>query len=1096
MVFMFPGQGSQFYQMGRELYNREQIFRKWMNDLDTVATGILGSSVVDLLYSGKYAKDDNFDMLRFSHPSIFMFEYSLAMTLIEKGIEPDFVLGASLGEMVAYTLSSGTDPKLILELLIRHAISVEECCEEGGMLAVLGDYNLYYQEEILYKNSYLAAINYDTHFIVSGNKRELDLVGHFLKKRCISYFKLPIHYGFHSPSIDPSKKFFFNSIVKDLKVSFKYALVSCVKGGLLEETYHDYLWDVAREKINFKEAVKVLEERGPHLYIDLSPSGTLSNFLKYSFEEGTKSEIVTISTPFYSKTKSIELIKDLENMSHIKRKEKISMNEKIAFVFPGQGSQQKGMGEQLFDEYNDLIVKADKILGYSIKKLCLEDSEGLLGQTQYTQPALFIVNALTYMKKIKDIGRKPDFVAGHSLGEYDALFAAGVIDFETGVKLVKKRGELMSKAVGGGMAAIVGLSEEKIIEILKSYRLEGIDIANLNSPSQIVVSGKKEDIVKAQSIFEAAGAKRYIVLNVSGAFHSRYLSEAGKEFETFLDSFKFSDPEIPVISNVYARPYKQNIKKVLVEQITNSVKWTETIRYLMGKGVSDIEQVGPGSVLTGLMRAIKSEAEPLIIDDEEEYEEKPVHIETLESEDVRQEQHSEEINWNKNMITAESLGNKEFMKDYNIKYSYISGGMYKGIASKEMVVRMGKAGMLGFFGAGGLKLEQVEEAIRYIQAELKDGQAYGFNLPYNPTESEKEEQLIDIYLRFGINVLEAAAFMTITPALARYRLKGLNMDSNGNVTAKNRIIAKVSRPEVAEAFLSPIPEKIVNKLLDEKKITADEARLSQYIPVAEDICVESDSGGHTDHGVAYAIMPAMKRLCDDMMKKYNYRKTIRIGAAGGIGTPEAAAAAFILGADFILTGSINQCTVESGTSNIAKDILQGINIQDTEYAPAGDMFELGAKVQVVRKGVFFPARANKLYELYRHYESTDEIDLKTRKQIEERYFHKGFFEVFAEVKKFYPKEEIEKAEKNPKHKMALIFKWYFGHSTNLALNGNTDYKVDYQIHCGPSLGAFNQWVKGTSLEDWRNRHVDEIAEKLMNGAAEKLNSRFEKLINQ
>ncbi|MBN2443261.1 MAG: hypothetical protein JXJ04_18010, partial [Spirochaetales bacterium] len=189
---------------------------------------------------------------------------------------------------------------------------------------------------------------------------------------------------------------------------------------------------------------------------------------------------------------------------------------------------------------------------------------------------------------------------------------------------------------------------------------------------------------------------------------------------------------------------------------------------------------------------------------------------------------------------------------------------------------------------------------------------------------------------------------------------------------------------------------------------------------------------------------------------------------------------------------------EAGTSDIVKDLLQQINVQDTEYAPAGDMFELGAKVQVLKKGLFFPARANKLYALYLQYNSLDEIDEKTKTQLQEKYFRKTFDEIWDETQKFFAKvdpREIERAQKNPKHKMALVFRWYFGYSTRLALDGVADRKVDFQVHCGPALGAFNQWVKDTSLESWRNRHVDEIAEKLMMAAADLLNSKFRMLNN-
>ncbi|ARE86637.1 PfaD family polyunsaturated fatty acid/polyketide biosynthesis protein [Clostridium formicaceticum] len=445
-------------------------------------------------------------------------------------------------------------------------------------------------------------------------------------------------------------------------------------------------------------------------------------------------------------------------------------------------------------------------------------------------------------------------------------------------------------------------------------------------------------------------------------------------------------------------------------------------------------------------------------------------------------------------FTPEKLGCSEFKKDYNLKFAYLTGGMYKGIASKEMVVKMGKAGMMGFFGTGGLELSQIKEAIEYFQKELSPEQTYGLNFLHNMNNPEGEEKMIDLFLSYGVKNIEAAAFISITPALVKYRAKGLKRDSQGNVIGVNRIIAKVSRGEVAEVFLNSAPERILNKLLAEKKITWEEADLLKVIPMADDICVEADSAGHTDGGVAYTLMSSIIKLRDEIMEKYKYHKKVRIGAAGGIGTPAAVAASFVMGADFITTGSINQCTVEAATSNSVKNLLQKINVQDTEYAPAGDMFEIGAKVQVVKKGIFFPARANKLYELYRKHNSLDEIDEKIKDQIQEKFFKRSFEEVYEEIKSFYPLQEIEKAERNPKHKMALIFRWYFGYTTGLALNGTEECKVDYQVHCGPALGAFNQWVKGTSLENWQERHVDEIAVKLMNGAATLLNQYYKDYI--
>ncbi len=838
----------------------------------------------------------------------------------------------------------------------------------------------------------------------------------------------------------------------------------------------------------------------------------------------------------------------------------------LAFVFPGQGSQYKGMGTELFDEFQDMLLEADKILGYSIKELCMEDQEGKLGQTQYTQPALYIVNALTYYKKTGETGIKPDFVAGHSLGEYNALLAAGVFDFETGLKIVKYRGELMGKASGGGMAAVIGMSADKIKQILVENRFESIDVANINTPSQIVISGPKEDIERAKPTFEAAGSKNYVVLKVSGAFHSRYMENARIQFCEFINQFEFYPPDIPVVSNTTARPYKKSeIKRNMSEQITSAVMWSESIRYIMGKGDIEIIQVGPGNAITGMVRSIKREAAPLIVDEKDEnspcagdiesmlaltpdeaatventLHENPARILELAMDSFNEDKkestynnmNSQKLVFNSDKqsnsnepdlrnsddreveskaqqdnekakdimdalprLTAQSLGCEEFKKDYGLKYAYMTGGMYRGIASKEMIVRIGKMGMMGFLGTGGLSINEVRENIDYIRRNLSDGEPYGMNLICDIANSQMEEDMVDIFLECEIKNVEASAYMNLTPAIVRYKLKGLKKDSAGRIISTNRIIAKISRPEVAEVFMRPINESILKSVLSDRRITAEEAEMAKVVPMADEICVEADSGGHTDQGAAYALTPAITKLRDEMMQKYGYHKKIRVGAAGGIGTPEAAAAAFILGADFILTGSINQCTVEAATSNSVKELLQKMNVQDTDYAPAGDMFEMGAKVQVLKKGLFFPSRAKKLYDLYRLYDSLEEVDEKTKKQIQENYFKKSFTEVYNEVLKYLPPQEIERVESSPKYKMASIFRWYFGYSSKLAISGNEENKVDYQVHCGPALGSFNQWVKGTRMENWRNRHVDEIGVMLMDETAELLNRRFKKMFS-
>ena len=285
----------------------------------------------------------------------------------------------------------------------------------------------------------------------------------------------------------------------------------------------------------------------------------------------------------------------------------------ITYMFPGQGSQMRGMGKDLFSKFPDLTQKADSILGYSIEDLCLNDPQKELNQTQFTQPALYVVNALSYRSKIQETGKKPDFVAGHSLGEYNALEASGGVSFEDGLKLVQQRGALMSQAPKGGMAAVMGATGEQVEKILKKYGFDTLDVANLNSPEQVVISGLKDDIAKADDCFQAAGT-RYIILNTSCAFHSRYMESSKVQFEEFLKGFSFSELQIPVISNVSARTYIQSeIAENLAKQITHSVKWTESMLYLLAQGVVEFQEMGVGNVLTKLIAVIKAKPKPLEI---------------------------------------------------------------------------------------------------------------------------------------------------------------------------------------------------------------------------------------------------------------------------------------------------------------------------------------------------------------------------------------------------------------------------------------------------------------------------------------------------
>lgn len=286
----------------------------------------------------------------------------------------------------------------------------------------------------------------------------------------------------------------------------------------------------------------------------------------------------------------------------------------LAFVFPGQGSQRRGMGEGLFDEVPAFIEaerEIDRLLGYSIRDLCIRDPENRLGQTQYTQPALYVANALHYYRALSQEG-PPALLAGHSLGEYNALLAAGAFDFLTGLRIVQKRGELMSRAKNGGMAAVIGLASRRIGEVLRDPSLLLLDVSGFNTPTQAVISGPRDALERAEAIFTKAGANLYVPLDVSAAFHSRYMADAGAAFSSYLGSIRFSPLKARIFSNVTGQEYppgdpSEVIRSLLTKQLTQPVRWTQNVRAMIAAGATSFKEIGPGTVLTRLISQIQRE---------------------------------------------------------------------------------------------------------------------------------------------------------------------------------------------------------------------------------------------------------------------------------------------------------------------------------------------------------------------------------------------------------------------------------------------------------------------------------------------------------
>lgn len=442
-------------------------------------------------------------------------------------------------------------------------------------------------------------------------------------------------------------------------------------------------------------------------------------------------------------------------------------------------------------------------------------------------------------------------------------------------------------------------------------------------------------------------------------------------------------------------------------------------------------------------------------------------------------------------LYPEWLGDRSFLEVHGVRFPYVSGAMANGIATVELVTEMARAGMLGFFGAAGLAFPRVQAALDQLVANLGDPRvegtpAWGMNLIHAPQEPDLEANTAALYVQRGVRQVSAAAFMGLTAPLVRVAYAGIRRLPDGRIHRPRFIFAKISRPEVAKRFMEPAPTAMLQDCVQRGWLTADEAQLAAGLPVAEDYIVESDSGGHTDNRPLGSLFPTISMLRDRIAAAQGYTRPIRIGAAGGIGTPQSVASAFGLGAAFVLTGSVNQGCVESGLSPDGKQMLAQAGLADVGMAPAADMFELGVEVQVLMRGTMFAQRGHKLYELYRRYDSLEAIPAAERAKIEKSVLRQSIDQCWADTKAFWmdrDPREVDRAEAEPRHKMALVFRSYLGRASRWAIVGEAPRRMDYQIWCGPAMGAFNDWAKGSFLEAPEHRSVVQVAKNLLEGAA-------------
>ncbi|GAC67869.1 PfaD family polyunsaturated fatty acid/polyketide biosynthesis protein [Gordonia soli] len=430
-----------------------------------------------------------------------------------------------------------------------------------------------------------------------------------------------------------------------------------------------------------------------------------------------------------------------------------------------------------------------------------------------------------------------------------------------------------------------------------------------------------------------------------------------------------------------------------------------------------------------------------------------------------------------------ALGSTAFVDRGGLRAPYLAGAMAGGIASVDLVRSMTDAGLSASFGSGGLPVDSVARALDDL-GETASRPGFLMNLLHSPQDPDAEDELVDLLLRRRVRGIEASAFMGITPALARYRVAGLRV-RDGQVVAENRVMAKVSRPELVRVFARPVPDALLRRLTDAGQVTAVQAQLAREVPVADEITAEADSGGHTDSRPLAVLLPRFVAERESIRRDFRPAGGIHIGAAGGLGTPTAVAAAFALGADYVVTGSVNQVCREAGVSDAAKKMLASAGIADFAFAPAADMFEIGAQVQVLKKSTMFASRAQRLRHLYDTHRSVTELSDADRAWLEDKVFRTSLDDAFADVRAYLSRVGSEDAtgEIEPRRAMALLFRSYLGQSSRWARDGDSDRAADYQLWAGPALGAFNDWVAGSDLTDPSDRGVVDVAANLIVGAA-------------
>ncbi|MEZ4385363.1 MAG: PfaD family polyunsaturated fatty acid/polyketide biosynthesis protein [Nannocystaceae bacterium] len=433
---------------------------------------------------------------------------------------------------------------------------------------------------------------------------------------------------------------------------------------------------------------------------------------------------------------------------------------------------------------------------------------------------------------------------------------------------------------------------------------------------------------------------------------------------------------------------------------------------------------------------------------------------------------------------VEALGSRGFRQQHGARTTYVVGSMALGIGSVELVEAAARAGHLAFFGAAGLSDARVHAALDRLE-QLGDA-PYGISFVDDPADPEASAARTELLLERGVRCVEASGFLRISKDLVRLRCAGLRRGADGRVEARCRLVAKVSRPELAARYFAPPPARLLQRLVRDGLLTAEEAALGSTLPLAEDVTCEADSGGHTDRRPQAVLLPALLEIRDQATATYGYDRELRVGAAGGLGEPQAIASAYAMGADYVLLGSVHQACVESGTCDAVKELLVGASITDMTFAPAPDLFAIGGEVQVLRRGSSYAVVAARLAEIHRRYDGLEAIPPAIVQRLEEEVFRAPIESIWSATADYLQGRSIgqlERVRADPKRRMGATFRWYLAKTARWARDGHLERRRDFQIWSGPALGTFNRWVAGSRLEEREHRRIADVAEALLRGAA-------------